>query len=141
MVLYTCKYCDYTTSIKTHYIRHQSTKKHLRNTSHKDDKSEKSIKKVYFYNNEDHNENDYKNVNNTLNDNDIGDFKTFLKFAPPLRSENDRKSLRTILNTLSIEVNINQKIKSALLLIFDKLKKFETKDNNNVTNIFRMPIL
>ena len=37
MVLYTCKYCDYTTSIKTHYIRHQSTKKHLRNTSHKDD--------------------------------------------------------------------------------------------------------
>ena len=70
MVLYTCKYCDYTTSIKTHYIRHQSTKKHLRNTSHKDDKSEKSIKKVYFYKNEDHNENDYKNVNETLNDND-----------------------------------------------------------------------
>ena len=33
MVLYTCKYCDYTTSIKTHYIRHQSTKKHLRNVS------------------------------------------------------------------------------------------------------------
>ena len=29
----------------------------------------------------------------SLNDNDIGDFKTFMKFSPPLRSEEDRKAL------------------------------------------------
>ena len=28
-----------------------------------------------------------------MNENDIGDFKTFLKLAPPLRSEDDRLSL------------------------------------------------
>ena len=33
-------------------------------------------------------------INNlSLNENDIGDFKTFLKISPPLRSENDRLSL------------------------------------------------
>ena len=33
-------------------------------------------------------------INNlSLNENDIGDFKTFLKLSPPLRSENDRRSL------------------------------------------------
>ncbi len=33
-------------------------------------------------------------INNlSLNENDIGDFKTFLKLKPPLRTENDRKSL------------------------------------------------
>ena len=33
-------------------------------------------------------------INNlSLNENDIGDFKTFLKLKPPLRSEKDRKSL------------------------------------------------
>ena len=39
-----------------------------------------------------------------LNDNDIGDFKTFLKFAPPLRSGNDRKSLITAINSDLIDV-------------------------------------
>ena len=29
----------------------------------------------------------------SLNDNDIGILKLFLKFSPPLRSEEDRKSL------------------------------------------------
>ena len=33
-------------------------------------------------------------INNlSLNENDIGDFKTFLKLSPPLRSENDRLAL------------------------------------------------
>ena len=33
-------------------------------------------------------------INNlSLNENDIGDFKTFLKVSPPLRSEKDRMSL------------------------------------------------
>ena len=33
-------------------------------------------------------------INNlSLNENDIGDFKTFLKLSPPLRSENDRLSM------------------------------------------------
>ena len=33
-------------------------------------------------------------INNlSLNENDIGDFKTFMKVSPPLRKENDRKSL------------------------------------------------
>ena len=33
-------------------------------------------------------------INNlSLNENDIGDFKTFLKLSPPLRSENDRRTL------------------------------------------------
>ncbi len=46
------------------------------------------------------NKNKYKNftvgvsINNlSLNENDIGDFKTFLKLSPPLRTENDRKQL------------------------------------------------
>jgi len=33
-------------------------------------------------------------INNlSLNENDIGDFKTFLKLSPPLRSEEDRLAL------------------------------------------------
>ena len=33
-------------------------------------------------------------INNlSLNENDIGDFRTFLKLSPPLRTENDRRSL------------------------------------------------
>tara|TARA_A100001011_G_scaffold305215_1_gene319732 strand:+ start:307 stop:1593 length:1287 start_codon:yes stop_codon:yes gene_type:complete len=43
----------------------------------------------------------------SLNDNDIGDFKTFLKFAPPLRSENDRKSLITAINSDLIDVIVS----------------------------------
>ena len=43
----------------------------------------------------------------SLNDNDIGDFKTFLKFAPPLRSENDRKSLISAINSDLIDVIVS----------------------------------
>ena len=43
----------------------------------------------------------------SLNDNDIGDFKTFLKFAPPLRSENDRKSLIAAINSDLIDVIVS----------------------------------
>ncbi len=43
----------------------------------------------------------------SLNDNDIGDFKTFLKFAPPLRSENDRKSLINAINSDLIDVIVS----------------------------------
>ena len=50
MVLYNCEYCNYTTSIKTHYYRHNSTKKHLKNIANSE--SEKSIEKVYFFKND-----------------------------------------------------------------------------------------
>ncbi len=43
----------------------------------------------------------------SLNDNDIGDFKTFLKFSPPLRSENDRKSLINAINNGLIDVIVS----------------------------------
>ena len=47
MVVYTCDYCNYTTSIKTHFNRHNSTKKHIKNTSSLNHVTKKSIKKVY----------------------------------------------------------------------------------------------
>ena len=38
-------------------------------------------------------------INNlSLNENDIGDFRTFLKLSPPLRTEEDRESLVQALN-------------------------------------------
>tara|TARA_B100000941_G_scaffold288265_1_gene264856 strand:- start:2110 stop:3399 length:1290 start_codon:yes stop_codon:yes gene_type:complete len=43
----------------------------------------------------------------SLNDNDIGDFKTFLKFSPPLRSEYDRKSLINAINNGLIDVIVS----------------------------------
>jgi dihydroorotase len=47
-------------------------------------------------------------INNlSLNENDIGDFKTFLKLSPPLRTENDRKSLVEGLNDGSIDVIVS----------------------------------
>ena len=47
-------------------------------------------------------------VNNlSLNENDIGDFKTFLKLSPPLRTENDRKSLVKALNDGIIDVIVS----------------------------------
>jgi len=47
-------------------------------------------------------------VNNlSLNENDIGDFKTFLKLSPPLRTENDRKSLVNALNDGVIDVIVS----------------------------------
>ena len=47
-------------------------------------------------------------INNlSLNENDIGDFKTFLKLSPPLRTEDDRKSLVEALNDGTIEVIVS----------------------------------
>jgi len=47
-------------------------------------------------------------VNNlSLNENDIGDFKTFLKLSPPLRTEEDRSSLIKGINNELIDVIVS----------------------------------
>jgi dihydroorotase len=47
-------------------------------------------------------------INNlSLNENDIGDFKTFLKLSPPLRTEEDRLSLVEGINDGSIDVIVS----------------------------------
>jgi len=47
-------------------------------------------------------------INNlSLNENDIGDFKTFLKLSPPLRTEEDRVSLVEGLNDETINVIVS----------------------------------
>jgi dihydroorotase len=47
-------------------------------------------------------------INNlTLNENDIGDFRTFLKLSPPLRTENDRISLVNAINDGLIDVIVS----------------------------------
>ncbi len=47
-------------------------------------------------------------INNlSLNENDIGDFKTFLKLSPPLRTEVDRLSLVEALNKNIIDVIVS----------------------------------
>ena len=47
-------------------------------------------------------------INNlSLNENDIGDFKTFLKLSPPLRREEDRLSLVEALNKKIIDVIVS----------------------------------
>ena len=47
-------------------------------------------------------------INNlSLNENDIGDFKTFLKLSPPLRTENDRQSLVKAINNDLIDVIVS----------------------------------
>jgi len=47
-------------------------------------------------------------INNlSLNENDIGDFKTFLKLSPPLRTEEDRLSLVEGLNNKTIDVIVS----------------------------------
>ena len=47
-------------------------------------------------------------INNlSLNENDIGDFKTFLKLSPPLRTEKDRLSLIEGINDGSIDVIVS----------------------------------
>jgi len=47
-------------------------------------------------------------INNlSLNENDIGDFKTFLKLSPPLRTEKDRKSLVQGINEDIIDVIVS----------------------------------
>ena len=47
-------------------------------------------------------------INNlSLNENDIGDFRTFLKLSPPLRTENDRLSLIEGLNDGTIDVIVS----------------------------------
>ena len=47
-------------------------------------------------------------INNlSLNENDIGDFRTFLKLSPPLRTEDDRLSLVQGLNDDTIDVIVS----------------------------------
>ena len=47
-------------------------------------------------------------INNlSLNENDIGDFRTFLKLSPPLRTENDRVALVEGLNKKTIDVIVS----------------------------------
>jgi len=47
-------------------------------------------------------------INNlSLNENDIGDFRTFLKLSPPLRTEEDRMSLVDGLNNKAIDVIVS----------------------------------
>ncbi len=47
-------------------------------------------------------------INNlSLNENDIGDFKTFLKLSPPLRTETDRTALVQGLNDKTIDVIVS----------------------------------
>jgi len=47
-------------------------------------------------------------VNNlSLNENDIGDFKTFLKLSPPLRTEEDRLALVNAVNDGTIDVIVS----------------------------------
>ena len=47
-------------------------------------------------------------INNlSLNENDIGDFKTFLKLSPPLRTENDRQALVQSVNDGTIDVIVS----------------------------------
>jgi len=47
-------------------------------------------------------------INNlSLNENDIGDFRTFLKLSPPLRTENDRKALVESVNNGIIDVIVS----------------------------------
>tara|TARA_B100000029_G_scaffold483072_1_gene533924 strand:- start:223 stop:1509 length:1287 start_codon:yes stop_codon:yes gene_type:complete len=47
-------------------------------------------------------------INNlSLNENDIGDFKTFLKLSPPLRTERDRISLVESINDGTIDVIVS----------------------------------
>ena len=47
-------------------------------------------------------------INNlSLNENDIGDFKTFLKLSPPLRTEDDRISLVEAVNDGTIDVIVS----------------------------------
>jgi len=47
-------------------------------------------------------------INNlSLNENDIGDFRTFLKLSPPLRTEEDRVSLVDGLNNKTIDVIVS----------------------------------
>jgi len=47
-------------------------------------------------------------INNlSLNENDIGDFRTFLKLSPPLRTEEDRMSLVDGLNNKTIDVIVS----------------------------------
>jgi dihydroorotase len=47
-------------------------------------------------------------INNlSLNENDIGDFKTFLKLSPPLRTEKDRISLVSGINDGTIDVIVS----------------------------------
>ena len=49
----------------------------------------------------------YQFNNLSLNENDIGDFRTFLKLSPPLRTEDDRLSLIEAINDNNIDVIVS----------------------------------
>ena len=70
MVVYICDYCQYSTSIKTHFNRHNSTKKHMKNTSLNESKINVKKKKVYFskpYGNQKHFKNlCFQNLNGNI---------------------------------------------------------------------------
>lgn len=51
MVVYSCDHCQYSTSIKTHFYRHNSTKKHIKKVAFNESFTKKSIQKVYSENN------------------------------------------------------------------------------------------
>ena len=56
--------------------------------------SAKSVEVIKKYKNNNLKFSSGVSINNlSLNENDIGDFKTFLKISPPLRKEEDRKAL------------------------------------------------
>ena len=46
----------------------------------------------------------------TLNENDIGPYRTFLKLAPPLRAEDDRKALVEAISTGLVDVVMSDHI-------------------------------
>ena len=69
MVVYSCDYCQYSTSIKTHFNRHNSTHKHIRNVAFNCEVTKKSIQKVYDGNDHDTNKSFVSNEINYLNDN------------------------------------------------------------------------
>tara|TARA_B100000686_G_C16737577_1_gene944557 strand:- start:24 stop:1316 length:1293 start_codon:yes stop_codon:yes gene_type:complete len=70
--------------------------------------SEKTVSVIKKAKNEGKNFTAGVSINNlSLNENDIGDFKTFLKLSPPLRTEKDRKSLVQSVNDGTIDVIVS----------------------------------
>jgi len=70
--------------------------------------SEKTISVIKKAKNEDKIFTTGVSINNlSLNENDIGDFRTFLKLSPPLRTENDRQSLVEAVNDGTIDVIVS----------------------------------
>ena len=70
--------------------------------------SEKTISVIKKAKNDGKNFTTGVSINNlSLNENDIGDFRTFLKLSPPLRTEKDRQSLVQAVNDGTIDVIVS----------------------------------